>query len=146
MREVLSQKIQWFLTIAFDFRCSHRRCSIKKRIFRNFTTFTGKHLRQSLFFNKVAGLRPKTCNFIKKETLAQVFYCEFCEIFKNTFSYRTPPVAALVPDSLLMRRWIIPLIYRGFPIVSEACTESLLTLHKIHKLSPDSFQKPLVAA
>ena len=28
----------------------------------------------------------KACNFIKKETLAQVFSCEFCEIFKNTFS------------------------------------------------------------
>ena len=24
-------------------------------------------------------------NFIKKESLAQVFSCEFCEIFKNTF-------------------------------------------------------------
>ena len=33
-------------------------------------------------------------NFIKKETLAQVFSCEFCEISKNIFSYRTPPVAA----------------------------------------------------
>ena len=31
------------------------------------------------------------CNFIKKETLAQVFSCEFYEISKNTFSYRTPP-------------------------------------------------------
>ena len=29
-------------------------------------------------------------NFIKKETLAQVFSCEFCEIPKNTFFYRTP--------------------------------------------------------
>ena len=36
------------------------------------------------------------CNFIKKETLAQVFSCEFCEIFKNTFPSRTPPVAASV--------------------------------------------------
>ena len=35
-----------------------------------------------------------TLFFIKKETLAQVFSCEFCEISKNTFSYRTPPVAA----------------------------------------------------
>ena len=26
----------------------------------------------------------------------QVFSCEFCEIFKNTFLYRTPPVAAAV--------------------------------------------------
>ena len=33
-------------------------------------------------------------NFIKKETLAQVFSCEFCEISKNTFLYRTPLVAA----------------------------------------------------
>ena len=38
---------------------------------------------QSLFFNKVAG---EACNFIKKETLGQVLYCQFYEIFKNTFS------------------------------------------------------------
>ena len=29
--------------------------------------------------------RPETYNFIKKETLAQVFSCEFCEIFKSIF-------------------------------------------------------------
>ena len=39
---------------------------------------------------------PRTCNFIKKETLAQVFSCEFCEISKNTLSHRTLPVAASV--------------------------------------------------
>ena len=39
-------------------------------------------------------IRPIVCNFIKKETLAQVFSYEFCKISKNTFSYRTPPVAA----------------------------------------------------
>ena len=33
---------------------------------------------------------------IKKETLAQMFFCEFCEISKNTFYYLTPPVAASV--------------------------------------------------
>ena len=30
--------------------------------------------------------------FIKKETLTQVFSCEFCETFKNIFVYRTPSV------------------------------------------------------
>ena len=25
------------------------------------------------------------CNFTKKETIVQVFVCEFCKIFKNTF-------------------------------------------------------------
>ena len=33
----------------------------------------------------------EACNFIKIETLAQVFSCEFCEIFNIAFFYRTPP-------------------------------------------------------
>ena len=37
-------------------------------------------------------LRPAT--LCKKETLTQVFFREFCEISKNIFSYRTPPVTA----------------------------------------------------
>ena len=53
-----------------------------KDILKNFTEFTGKHLRQSLLFNKVVG---RARNFIKRKTLAQVFSCEFCQIFKNTF-------------------------------------------------------------
>ena len=43
-------------------------------------------------FNNVVGLQD--CNFIKKEIPTQVFSCEFCEIFKNTFFYRTPLVAS----------------------------------------------------
>ena len=51
---------------------------------------------------------PQVCNFIKKEALAQVFSCEFCKISKNTFSYRTPPVAASentfpLPSSVYLR-------------------------------------------
>ena len=58
----------------------------KKRFLRNYAKFTGKPLCQSLFFSS----RPQACNFIKKETLAQVYYCYFCEISKNTFFYRAP--------------------------------------------------------
>ena len=47
---------------------------------RNFTKFIGKHLYQSLVFNKVAGF-----SFVKKEILAQVFSCKPCEISRNTF-------------------------------------------------------------
>ena len=39
------------------YRNSHRRCSMKKDVLRNFAKFTGKRLYQSLFFNKLAG-RP----------------------------------------------------------------------------------------
>ena len=55
----------------------------KKGFLRNFTKFAGKHKCQS-----------QACNFIKKENLARVFSCEFCEIFKNTLFHRTPLVAA----------------------------------------------------
>ena len=44
---------------------------MKKGVLRNLTKFTGKHMCQSLFFNK--------------EILAQVISCEFCEISQNTF-------------------------------------------------------------
>ena len=39
-------------------------------------------------------IKLQACNFFKKETLAQMFSCEFWEISKNTFFYRTSPVAA----------------------------------------------------
>ena len=54
----------------------------KKVVLRNLTKFTGKHLCQSLFFNKVAGF---SLQLYLKEALAQLFSCEFCEIFKNPF-------------------------------------------------------------
>ena len=41
-------------------------------------------------------LEALACNFIKKEALAQVFPCEFCEISKNTFFNKTALVAASV--------------------------------------------------
>ena len=44
--------------------------------------------------------QENACNFIKKEALTQVFSCEFCEISKNTFSYRTPLVAASVSPKI----------------------------------------------
>ena len=42
----------------------------------------------------------QACNFIEKETLAQVFSCEFCEISKNTFSNRIPPVPASAASTI----------------------------------------------
>ena len=58
-----------------NYRSSRPEVFCKKGVLKNFTKFTGKHLYQSLFFNKVAGLKPP----------AQVFPCEFSEVFKNSF-------------------------------------------------------------
>ena len=50
-------------------------------------------------------IKLQASNFIKKETLAQVFSCEFCESYKNTFFHRTPLVSASVQniEGLTMR-------------------------------------------
>ena len=73
------------------FRSSHPEVFCKKGVLKNFTKFKGNHVCQRLFF-RVSDLRPAT--FLKKETLAQMFSCEFYEISKNTFFHRTPVVAA----------------------------------------------------
>ena len=44
---------------------------MQKGAVRNFTKFTGKHMRHSLFFNKVAGLRPLT--LLKRDSGTGVF-------------------------------------------------------------------------
>ena len=66
-----------------NYRSSCPEVFCKKGVIRNFAKFPGKHLCQSLFF--LTKLQTDTCNFIKKDTLAQVFSCEFCKIYKTTF-------------------------------------------------------------
>ena len=47
-----------------------------------------------LEFNKFEGLLGLHRMYSNKEIPTQEFSCEYCEIFINTFFYRTPPVAA----------------------------------------------------
>ena len=77
--------LRTFLNLQKNLWKTLQRYCIKKGVLKNFVNFTGKHQWQSLFLNKIAGLRPETCNLIKKEALAQVVSCEIFEIFKNTF-------------------------------------------------------------
>ena len=55
-------------------RSSRPEVFCKNGVLRDFAKFTGKNLRHFV-----------PCNFIKKETLAQVFSCKLCEISKKTF-------------------------------------------------------------
>ena len=55
----------------------------KISVLENFTEFTVKHCTRVSFLIKLQAL---VCNFVKKETVAQVLSCEFCQISKNTFS------------------------------------------------------------
>ena len=67
-------------------KSSHRRCSIKDDVLKNFAIFTGKHLCWSLFLIKFQVVRPAT--FFLKKTPTQVFFLEYCKIFKNTYVCR----------------------------------------------------------
>ena len=53
--------------------------------------FTGKHLCQSLFFNKVVGLRPAT--LFKKRLWHRYFPVNFVKFLRIAFFHRTPLVA-----------------------------------------------------
>ena len=85
------QKKFWTFTprktpnLRFKYRSSCPDVFCKKGVFRNFAKFTGTHLCQSLFLMKFT-----------KETLAEVFSCEFCKSSKNILFYRKPPVVASV--------------------------------------------------
>ena len=68
-------------------RSSHQRCSVRKGVLRNFTKFTKKHLCQSRFFNKVAGLRPAT--LLKKSSQHRCFPVNFAEFLRTPFLQNT---------------------------------------------------------
>ena len=74
------------------YRSSRPEVFYKKGVPRNFAKLTGKYLCQSLFF--------------KRETLTQMFCCEFWETSKSTFLHRTPLVAA--SESILVLTFSFP--------------------------------------
>ena len=68
----------------------------RKTIFKK-SSVRSSHLRQGLFFNK-------TCNFIGKASLLQVFSCEFCLISKNTFfTGHLPLTASAMCKNMILR-------------------------------------------
>ena len=70
-----------------------QRCSGKK-VFLNISQNSQENTCARVSF--LLKVQAEACKFIKKETLVQKISCELCEIFRNTFFYRTPPVVASV--------------------------------------------------
>ena len=54
------------------------------------------------------GAVAQTCSvkkvFLEISQTSQVFSCEFCEIFKNTFFYGTPLVAAIIKEKYILNK------------------------------------------
>ena len=74
-----------------DCRSSRWQIFFRIGVLKNFAIFTRKQLCCSRFVIKLQAFRSRT---LLKETPRQVFSYEYCEIFKNSLFYRTPPVAA----------------------------------------------------
>ena len=68
-------------------RSSRPELFCKKGILRNFPKFSGKHLCQGLFFNKVAGLRPGT--LLKKRLWHRCFAVNFAKFLRIPFLQNT---------------------------------------------------------
>ena len=68
-------------------RSSRPEVFCKKAVIRNSTKFTGNHLRQSLFFNKVAGLRPAA--LLKKRLWNRCFSVNFARFLRTPFLQNT---------------------------------------------------------
>ena len=65
-------------------RSSHRRCSVRKDVLRNFAKFTGKHLCQGLLMSG-----PKACSFIKKRLWHRCFPVNFAKFLRTPFLQNT---------------------------------------------------------
>ena len=75
------------MTKIFSIRSSHQRCSIIKGVLRNFARFTGKHLCQDLFFDKVSGLWPAT--LLKRRLWHRCFPVNFTKFLRTPFLQNT---------------------------------------------------------
>ena len=74
----------WFdVPIIIKNRSSPPKMSCKKGVLKSFAKFTGKHLYQSLFFNKVVGLRFAT--LLKKRFWHRCFLVNFAKFLRTPF-------------------------------------------------------------
>ena len=125
-------------------RSSHKRCSVRK-VFLEIS----QHLQE----NTCARVSLKACNFLKKETLAQVFSCKCYVISKDTFFTEHPRTTATVlcVILLLMVNFWVSNLKNTFILVTlqkqspKRCS-TLLKKRLWHRCFPVDFAKSLKAS
>ena len=82
-------------------------------------------------FNKVSVVQ-----IYEKETPTQVFYREYCEIFKSSFFYRAPPVSGFEPSNMGFRNLL--LIWNMVTTHAPLCRSSIVPISnfQLHHLVP----------
>ena len=93
--------IVFAITIQMTTRSSHQKCSARKDVLRNFAKFTGKHLCQVLFFNKVAD--PELATLLIKRLWHRCFPMNFAKFLRAPFSQNT--FGRLLLDNKALPSW-----------------------------------------
>ena len=86
-------------------RNSHLEVFWRKEVLKHFAK-SGKHLRQSLLFNKVAGLMPVT---LKKKVWHRCFFVNFNYLLRTTFLQNTSGWLLLTSDPFKHLQWKLSL-------------------------------------
>ena len=112
-------------------RRSHPEVLVKKAVLWNFAKLTRKPLCQSLFFNKVAGLR----------SLPQLFSFELCEISNNTFFYTLTAQLFFIKKKIISLDFIFLCLntfqsINAWPIVRNTAAQKFYLFLELVNISP----------
>ena len=109
-------------------RNNHQRCSVRKGVLKNFEKFTGKHLCQSLHFNKIEALRSAT--LLKKRLWHSCFPVNFPKFL------RTPFLQNISGRLLLNAVKLVPVKFQKqqyTPIPNKAKQNSKISYYLLHQ-------------
>ena len=119
-------------------RSSSQAVFCKKVVLRNFVKFTGKHMCQSLFFNKVAGLRPAT--LLKKRLWRRCFPMNYAKFLGAPFFTEHPGGCLWSSKLTELDLWLsfnslsvdiykcLPIAFGKEPLLTEIGTTKLATV------------------
>ena len=121
---------EYFLLISLS--SSHRRCSVRKDVLGNFAKFTGKQLRQSLFFNKVFLLKKRLWHSCFPVNFAKFLRAPFLQNTSGRLLYMLFLPARLWPlRTALVMNWSSILLEHLSVCILNICS----AIQKISKTS-----------
>ena len=96
-------------TFLKKYRSSHRKCSVRKGVLKNFANFTGKHLCWSHF---LWSCRPLACRFFKRRLQHKCFPVKFANLLRT-------PVLKNISKRLLLEVFYKKDVLKNFAIFTR---------------------------
>ena len=119
----------FFVLLCQRVKSSRSQMLFKIGVLKNFPIFTGKHLCWSLFFNKVAGLRPRI--LLKKRLQHSCFPLNFAKFLRTPFYTEQPRWLLLEIDICSRLSCQVNLVNPNFLTPQEIKTLSAFSLQQV---------------